>query len=159
MISRFSAEVATATVTAALGLTAVIGALEFGTGWGSAGPEPGAFPFYIGLLVIAGSIGTLVQSVIGRHALQTAFVNREQARRVASFFGPIVLFVIVAVVLGLYVATALYLSSVMWLQGGYRLVVSVLTGIAAAVFFYVVLEIAFQVPLLKGPLEAALGLY
>ena len=29
----------------------------------------------------------------------------------------------------------------------------------AAVIFYFVLEVAFQVPLLKGPLESALGLY
>jgi hypothetical protein len=40
----------------------------------------------------------------------------------------------------------------MWMQGGYRLIVSAASGLAAAVIFYVVLEIAFQVPLLKGPL-------
>jgi hypothetical protein len=44
-------------------------------------------------------------------------------------------------------------------QGKYRLVISAASGIAAAVIFYFVLEVAFQVPLLKGPLEAALGLY
>ena len=66
MISRFQAEIATALMTAGLGLTAVAGALEFGIGWGDAGPEPGAFPFYIGLLVIAASIGTLVQAATGQ---------------------------------------------------------------------------------------------
>ena len=85
--------------------------------------------------------------------------DREQAKRVASFFVPMLAFVVVARLLGLYVATALYLSFVMWVQGGYRLVISVASGIAAAVVFYLVLEVAFQVPLLKGPLEAALGLH
>jgi hypothetical protein len=60
--------------------------------------------------------------------------------------------------LGIYVAAALYLTLTMRLQGGYRLAVSALTGLAAAAFFFVVLEYLFQVPLLKGPLEAALGL-
>jgi uncharacterized membrane protein YraQ (UPF0718 family) len=78
---------------------------------------------------------------------------------VASFFLPMLAFVVVARLLGLYVATALYLAFVMWVQGKYRLVISVASGIAAAVIFYFVLEVAFQVPLLKGPLEAALGLY
>ncbi|MGO4572353.1 tripartite tricarboxylate transporter TctB family protein [Microvirga sp. 2TAF3] len=159
MISRFSAEITTAVVTAGLGLTAVVGSLEYGIGWGTAGPEPGTFPFYIGLLIMAASIGTLAQTVLGRAGLQAVFLDRAQAARVASFFGPVVLFVVASVVLGLYVATALYLTFVMWLQGGYRLVISALAGVAAAIFFYVVLEIAFQVPLLKGPLEAALGLY
>jgi hypothetical protein len=159
MISRFQAEIATALMTAGLGLTAVAGALEFGVGWGNAGPEAGAFPFYIGLLIIAASIGTLFQATTGRQGLQSVFLNREQAKRLGSFFIPILFFVPTALMLGLYVATALYLTFVMWMQGGYRLIVSAASGLAAAVIFYVVLEIAFQVPLLKGPLEAALGIY
>lgn len=159
MISRFSAEIATSIATAGLGLAAVVGSLEYGVGWGSAGPEPGTFPFYIGLLVIGASLGTMAQTLRGRAALRSVFLDRLQGARLASFFFPIVLFVIVSVVLGLYVATALYLTIVMWLQGRYRLVISALAGLAASLFFYVVLEIAFQVPLLKGPLEAALGLY
>ena len=159
MISRYTPEIGTATLTAGLGLAAVVGALEFGIGWGDAGPEPGAFPFYIGLLVVAASIGTLIQATISRHRFQSVFLHKEEAKRVASFFVPMLTFVVVARLLGLYVATALYLALVMWAQGKYRLVVSLASGIAAAVIFYFVLEVAFQVPLLKGPLESALGLY
>jgi len=159
MISRYTAEIGTATLTAGLGLAAVIGALEFGIGWGDAGPEPGAFPFYIGLLVVAASIGTLVQAIVRRQGLQSVFLHREEAKRVASFFVPMLAFVVMARLLGLYVATALYLAFVMWAQGKYRPVISIASGILAAIIFYLVLEVAFQVPLLKGPLEAALGLY
>ncbi len=159
MISRFSAEIATATVTAGLGLIAVVGALEFGIGWGDAGPESGAFPFYMGLLIIGASVGTLIQSVKSRQDLQEVFLDRVRAGRVASFLGPIVVFVIISMFLGLYVATALYLTYVMWRQGGYRLIVSAVSGVVAAIIFYLILEYAFQVPLMKGPLESALGLY
>jgi hypothetical protein len=159
MITRFSAELATAAVTAGLGLTVIVGALEFGIGWDASGPAGGAFPFYVGILVVAASIGTMVQAVLGRGALQVVIVDREQAYRVASFFAPVVLFVVASLFLGLYVASALYLALVMWLQGGYRPIVAAATGVAASVIFYVVLELLFKVPLLKGPLEAALGLY
>ena len=159
MISRYTAEIGTATLTAGLGLAAVIGALEFGIGWGDAGPESGAFPFYMGLLVVVASVGTLIQATLGRHGLQSVLLHREGAKRVASFLMPMLAFVVAARLLGLYVATALYLAFVMRVQGKYHLVTSIVSGIAAAVMFYLVFEVTFQVPLLKGPLEAAVGLY
>ena len=63
MVSRFSAEIAAACMTAAFGTVIVVGALEFGIGWGTAGPQPGAFPFYIGLLIVAASIATVLQAL------------------------------------------------------------------------------------------------
>jgi hypothetical protein len=159
MISRFQAEIGTATLTAGLGFAAVIGSLEFGIGWGDAGPEPGAFPFYIGLLVVGASIGTMIQATKARFDLTSVFLDREKTGRVTSFLIPMLLFVVTSLLLGLYVATALYLTFVMWRQGGYRLSISAASGVAAALFFYAVLEYAFQVPLLKGPLESAIGLH
>ena len=55
MISRFAAEIATALRDRCFGVIVMVGALEFGIGWSEAGPEPGAFPFYIGLLIVAGA--------------------------------------------------------------------------------------------------------
>ena len=94
-------------------------------------------------------------TTIGTNCPFSNFQTRP--RRVALFFVPMILFVAGAVLLGLYVATALYLGTVMYVQGGYRLVTSAAVAIATSAFFYVVLELWFRVPLLKGPLEAALG--
>ena len=47
----------------------------------------------------------------------------------------------------------------MRLQGSYRLTTAIIVAIATSVFFYVVLELWFRVPLLKGPLEAVLGIF
>lgn len=159
MISRYTAELGTASGTLALGLVVVFGATEFGIGWDTSGPQPGAFPFYMGLLVAGSSLGIIAQTLVTRSGRRVVALDRVQALRVATFFAPMVLFVLAAVFLGLYVATALYLLLVMWLQGGYRPWLGALTGIGVAAFFYVVLEVWFQVPLLKGPLEAALGIY
>ena len=98
------------------------------------------------------------QALAQRHDLTEEFLDAERARRVAAFFLPIVLFVPGAILLGLYVATAIYLFIVMIWQGRYHPLMALIISVGVAVFFYVVLEWAFQVPLLKGPLEAALGL-
>jgi hypothetical protein len=159
IVSRFAAEVATACATAGLGILVMVGAAEFGIGWGDAGPEAGAFPFYVGVLIAAGSAVNLVRAVSSYRGSPAPFLTSLQLRRVAAFFLPMAAFAAVAFVLGLYVAAALYLCAVMRLQGGYRLPVAALVGVGTSLFFYLVLEVWFRVPLLKGPLEAWLGLH
>ena len=156
--SRLAAEIAVAGFTMLAGMAVIAGALDFGIGWSRSGPEAGAFPFYVGVIIVAASLGNLVQALRKTNRRAT-FINGVQARRIATFFGPMILFVLVSVWLGLYVATALYLGTVMRVQGGYRLVTAIAVAIVTSVFFYVVLELWFRVPLLKGPLEAAMGLH
>ena len=71
-------------------------------------PEPGTFPFYVGLLVIAGSAGNLLFAWRKRQP-DAVFIDAAQARRIAAFGLPMLAFVALAVTLGFYVATALYL--------------------------------------------------
>lgn len=157
MINRLGAEVATAGVTAALGAVTMAGATEYGVGWASSGPEPGTFPFYIGMIVALASLGTIGQALMRRSDLRDVFLDRAQFKRVISFCLPILGMVIVSLWLGLYVAMALYLV-VTSLQGGYRISTAALIAIAAPVSLYIILEKAFQVTPLKGPLESWLGL-
>jgi hypothetical protein len=158
VLSRFALEVATAVATAVFGVVIVVGATEFGIGWGDAGPEAGYFPFYVGLLIILGSVGAFVQAFVLYRGRPFRFLDGAQARRVAAFFLPVAGFVLASLVLGLYAASVLYLAGVMRLQGGYRIWTSLAVAVGVAVFFYVVFELWFQVPLLKGPIEAWLGL-
>jgi hypothetical protein len=160
LVSRFVAEVALALVTAAIGAVVTIGALEFGTGWGDGGPQPGYFPFYIGIIVMLASSGTLVEAILNREQHRaTAFLRREQAMRIVAFFGPMAGFVILAAVLGLYVALIIYLTATMIVQGRYRLPRALAISVGSAVTFYLVFEVWFRVPLLKGPLEALLKIH
>jgi len=158
MISRFGAELVTAVIATVFGLTVTLGALEFGIGWSPSGPEPGAFPFYIGLLITAAGLVIIIQTLVQKRSSGEAFLTAEQLRAVASFTLPIIALVVVSPWLGLYVSMALYLFFTMTVQGGYRIYMAALVGIGMAVFMYVVLEIGFKTPLLKGPLENALGL-
>ena len=156
-MTRFAAEIATALVTLALGVTIVVGAREFGTGWSAGGPEPGTFPFYVGLLVTAASAGNMVVAWRRRHSARL-FVTATQLRRIAAFGVPILGFVALALTLGFYVGTAIYLAAVMRFQGRFRWPACIAVALGTSVFFFLVLEVWFKVPLLKGPLEAWFGL-
>lgn len=162
MITRFRAEIATALVTLAFGLVIVKGALEFGIGWDSAGPQPGAFPFYTGGLVALASLGilgsTLAKHIAGSELLAQEFLDRERGGRVLAFLLPLVAFVVLSVTLGMYVATILYLVFTMRFQGGYGWIQTLTIAVVAAAFFYLALEKFFQIGLLKGPIEPLLGL-
>ncbi|WP_332696261.1 tripartite tricarboxylate transporter TctB family protein [Bosea sp. (in: a-proteobacteria)] len=162
MITRFQAEIATALATLAFGLVIINGAREFGIGWDSSGPQPGAFPFYCGLLIAFASAGTIVATV-GRRmggsvALAGTFLDREQGKRVLAFFLPMVAFIVLSVTLGMYFAMIVYLIFAMRFQGRYGWLPSLATAFGTAAFFYFGLEKFAQVGLLKGPIETMLGL-
>ncbi|VTP99518.1 tripartite tricarboxylate transporter TctB [Pseudomonas aeruginosa] len=53
-------EIGLALFTAALGAIVMYGSQDIGIGWGDSGPEAGYFPFYIGLLLSAASLGNLL---------------------------------------------------------------------------------------------------
>lgn len=162
MITRFWAETTTALVTLAFGLIVVWGAREFGIGWDSSGPQPGAFPFYTGALIAIASVGTLVVTFVqrwrGSAIVEEIFLDRERAGRVVAFFAPLVGFVLITAFAGMYVATIAYLLFAMRFQGRYGWLVSVASAVGAAFVFYVVFERFFQIGLLKGPVERLLGL-
>jgi hypothetical protein len=76
-----------------IGAVVMYGSVDQGIGWGDAGPEPGYFPFYIGLLLSCASLGNVVLTLIRWQALSVTFVSRGQFRQVLSVFIPIALFV------------------------------------------------------------------
>jgi len=158
MISRRSAELGMATVTAVFGGLVAYGATEFGVGWSPSGPEPGTFPFYMGCVIVLASLGNAATALAGRLRGEAPFITAGQARSIARFVLPILAFVPLALVLGLYLATALYMAGVMIWQGRYPVWHALLVSLGLPLALYLLLERGFQVNLLKGPLEAALGL-
>lgn len=161
-IKRLHMEIFTALCLGAVGVAGATGSLELGVGWeGTAGPAPGYFPFYVGLIVIAASIGCLIQALVKAKSaeLRETFLESEQTMRLLSFLLPMIAFVVITIFLGVYVGSILYLTYVAWRQGKYKPYIALGIGIAFAIALYLVFETAFQVPLLKGPLENMLGIY
>ncbi|MFC3570258.1 tripartite tricarboxylate transporter TctB family protein [Paracoccus simplex] len=168
-VRRFHAEIGTAIGTGALGVAAVIGAAELGHGWEESGPQSGYFPFYVGLILIGASLWNLVAAFI-RHrsaqahaaaggAIEEPFLDGERLRRLGRFLAAMLTFVVATLALGIYVGSAGYIAWNAWRQGGYRLPVALAIGIGFAAALYLIFEVAFLMPLLKGPIEPLLGIY
>ena len=142
-----------------LGLAAFLGFDNWRTGmsWEADGPQAGYFPFYLGLILAAASLYGLVSALVtGAGAAQT-FVTRAQLSRVMQVFIPTLLFCLLTQWLGLYVASFLLIASFMRVIGRIALWKSLLTAFVFAIIMFVTFDLAFDVIMPKGPLEAAFG--
>ncbi|WP_166366194.1 tripartite tricarboxylate transporter TctB family protein [Pseudomonas akapageensis] len=149
-------ELGLALFTAALGGVVMYGSASSGIGWDDAGPQAGYFPFYIGLLMSAASLTTVLITFLQWRRLSEAFVSREAFNRVLKVFVPIVLFVASMPLIGLYLASAGFIAWFMWRDRqrpqpyGWMTIVAVAGG--AALASYLIFALWFKVPLDAGPL-------
>ncbi|MFG1423248.1 tripartite tricarboxylate transporter TctB family protein [Roseixanthobacter liquoris] len=159
MISRFRMDVGFALLVALAGAVVSYNSLENGIAWGSSGPEPGYFPFYVGCLIILGACGVLGEAVVRRREEAEPFVTAAKLAALARFFLPVVAFALVSAVLGLYIGMALYVFYALAVPGGFRWPTCIGGALAVTIVSFIVFEKLFQVPLLKGPVLDALGIY
>ncbi|MHC2333135.1 tripartite tricarboxylate transporter TctB family protein [Bradyrhizobium sp. USDA 4454] len=142
-----------------LALALVLGWDNWRTGasWDSTGPQPGYFPFYLSVILGAASLYGLGTAFLSRREAAETFVTRAQLRRVMAVFVPTFLFCIATQYLGLYVASFLLIAGFMRLVGKIALWKSLLTAFIFTAAMFVTFDIAFDVIMPKGPLEAAFG--
>lgn len=132
------------------GMVVMYEARRLGASWSSDGPGSGYFPFYVGAMLSIGGIGILYQSLLSKNADHKVFVNREQFKQVLSVLLPTALYIGGNMLLGLYIASAVFVALFMIWLGKYSPLKSVLLGVAVNAFFFVMFEIWFKVPLYKG---------
>jgi len=150
-----TAELALASLFAAVAALAIGDSLRLGSGWGEDGPRSGYFPFWVGVILLAASVWQIASAVGIRP--RERFASREELVRVASVLGPAALQVALMPFLGLYLASALLVAWFMARLGAFRWPVAAAAGVATAVAAFVVFEIWFLVALPKGPIEELLG--
>jgi putative tricarboxylic transport membrane protein len=143
-------------------LLALAGLLGFdnwrtGMGWDSTGPQPGYFPFYLSVILAGACLWGLAKELRARRMPDEAFVSRAQLRRVLQVFVPTVLFCVLTQWLGLYVASFLLIAGFMALVGRIAWWKSILTAFIFSAAMFVTFDVAFDVIMPKGPLEALLG--
>ena len=142
-----------------LALALVLGFDNWRTGiaWDSTGPEAGYFPFYLSVILGGASLYGLVTIWLARLQPSETFVTRAQLRRVMAVFVPTLLFCLATQFLGLYVASFLLIATFMRLVGKIALWKSLLTAFLFTAIMFVTFDVAFDVIMPKGPLEAAFG--
>jgi putative tricarboxylic transport membrane protein len=163
-VSTRTVDVVVAVLFFLLGAVVMWDSVRLGARWGSDGPEAGYFPFYIGLILCIASIVNGVRALRGKDIKDASFVSVDSMKMVLSVLIPTTAFV--ALIdgigpvpgLGIYVASVLFVTGFMRWLGKYSWLKSVLVSVGVALFFFLMFEVGFKVPLPKGPLEAALGL-
>ena len=142
-----------------LGLAALLGYDNWrtGIGWDSTGPQAGYFPFYLSLILAGASLYGLVATLLARRQAAETFVTRAQLRRVMAVFVPTLLFCLATQFLGLYVASFLLIAGFMAIIGKIAWWKSLLTAFIFVAIMFVTFDVAFDVIMPKGPLEAAFG--
>jgi len=149
-------EIATAVVLIAAGGIAITDSLRIGAGWGTDGPKSGYFPFWLGVILIAASLGNLVAALRTRQAAGS-FATWGQLRIVGSVLLPTTIYVAAIPFAGIYVASAALVAFFMIRFGAFRWRTALPAGVAAALVAFVTFEQWFLVALPKGPVETFLG--
>ena len=128
-----------------------------GASWDATGPQAGYFPFYLSTILagatLFGFVSVLLKSTEG---IET-FVTRAQLRRVMQVLVPTLLFCLAMQWLGLYVASFLLICLFMVFVGKIAWWKSLLTAFIFVAIMFGTFDIAFDVIMPKGPLEAAFG--
>jgi putative tricarboxylic transport membrane protein len=128
-----------------------------GMGWAKDGPESGYLPFYLCVILAGASLFGLGVTVVKRSVGVKTFVNRDQLRRVLQVFVPTFLFCLLMQWLGIYVASFLLIAGFMRFVGRIALWKSLLTALLFTLVMFSTFDIAFDVIMPKGPLEAVFG--
>jgi hypothetical protein len=136
-----------------VGAVVIYEARRLGAEWSTDGPGAGYFPFYIGLILAVCGAAIFVQSIRARATDTETFVDSVQLKQVLSVLLPSVVYVGAIMLLGLYVASALFIALFMIILGKYPVVKSIVIGVIVNVVFFAMFEIWFKVPLYKGALE------
>jgi len=158
VISVRMMDIVTSIAFLALGLTVMIGSLKLGASWGVDGPEAGYFPFYISLIIMLSSAVTLYQvAVVNKNKKTESFVDREPSRQVMAVLLPAIVFVLGVQLIGIYVASAIYIAIFMVWLGKYPIWKAIVVSLGVSAALYLMFEFWFQVPLPHGswfnPLE------
>ena len=120
------------------------------------GPASGYFPFYIGLIIAISSLVNLVRAIRSGDGNKT-FVSQTAFKRVLAVLIPLLFYVLVVGMIGIYVASAIYIALFMWYFGRYPLLKGGAIGVAVSAVLFAMFEIWFLVPLPKGPIEDFFG--
>ena len=151
-------EMVTAALIILFGAGVAFDSYRLGARWGDDGPQAGYFPFYVGLLICFAGAGILVRALRDAALASETFVERGQLKLIFTVLVPATVYVSLIEYLGFYVASTLFIAYFMRQIGKYSWIKVAPIAIGVSVAFFLVFEIWFQVPLPKGPLEAAVGL-
>ena len=155
--SQQTAELVAAAVFFALGALVIWDSLRLGAQWADDGPQAGYMPFYIGIIICVSSAVNFARGLAAAQKAK-AFVEVGQLRMVMAVLVPTAIYTAAISWIGIYVASILFIAFFMRWLGQYAWWKLAAVSIGNSVFFFLVFEVWFKIPLPKGPLESLVGL-
>jgi hypothetical protein len=128
-----------------------------GIGWAHDGPRSGYLPFYLCLILAGASLWGLGTVIFNRAAAARVFLTSNQLRRVLKVFVPTAAFCLLMQWLGIYVASFLLVAGFMRFVGRIAWWKSLVTATVFSLAMFVTFDVAFDVIMPKGPVEALFG--
>jgi putative tricarboxylic transport membrane protein len=128
-----------------------------GMSWSFDGPQAGYLPFYLSVILGGASLYGLVAAYLSKSEARKPFVTRDQIRRVLQVFVPTLAFIIATQWLGIYVASLLLVAGFMRYVGHIAWWKCLVTSFVFTAAMFITFDLAFDVIMPKGPLEAAFG--
>jgi hypothetical protein len=140
-----------------VGVVMMVDNYTLGAGWTKEGPASGYFPFRIGAIICVSSIVVLLQTLFGKDRSSKTFVTWTRLRLVLQVLLPTIAYVLAIQLIGIYVASALFIGAFMRVMDKSGWLKVLLIGIGVNLTLFWMFEVQFMVPLPKGPLEALFG--
>ena len=151
-------ELVVATLLFVFGAVVIADSVRLGLRWGEDGPQAGYFPFYIGLLICLPAGVVFVRALGDRAQAARPFVMRGALKQVMWMLVPSIIYVVLIRLVGIYVASTLFIAYFMRWLGRYPWATTIGVAVGVSIVFFLLFEVWFKLPLPKGPLEAWLGL-
>ena len=159
VISVRTMEIIVALLFLSVGLIVMIGSIKLGAKWGSDGPGSGYFPFYISLIILVSSSITLFQAFKNKEQAKEGFVEKEPFRQVLAVLIPAAVYVLGVQLIGIYVASAIYIAIFMAWLGKYVIWKAAAVGLGVSIVLFMMFEYWFQIPLPHGSLFNPLAIF
>ena len=140
-------------------LLVITDSLRVGNAWGTDGPEPGYFPFYIGCLLFGGATWVILQTLLAwkQDDGEEVFAEKHEFNLMLLMLVPSVFFTAAIFVLGIYLASLTFVAAFMVWQGKYSYFKSIAVGTSISAVLFSLFEVWFKLPLPKGFIETWLG--
>lgn len=130
---------------------------RIGAGWAKDGPQAGYFPFRIGLIISVLGVVAFYQAWFGKTRSAGTFVVWQRFKPVLMVLAPTTLYVLCIELLGIYVASTLFIAFFMLTIGKFGWFKTALVSVAFTAACFWLFEMKFMIALPKGPLEALFG--
>ena len=151
-------ELVVALLICAGGTLVMVDSVRVGAKWASDGPQAGYFPFLTGSALLAAGGWIVVTTLLRwRKLAGDTFVSYARLVPVLQMLLPTIAYIVLVKLIGIYVASAIFIGAFMVWRGRYRIPATLSVALGVPLAMFLLFEIWFLVPLPKGPLERLLG--